>query len=47
MKYEAGLLARQAAERFGDRPALTYKGVHTTFRELNAGAYSFGSGLTE
>lgn len=45
MKYEAGLLARQAAERFGDRRALTCKGTHATFRELNAGANSFGSGL--
>lgn len=45
MKYEAGLLIRQAAERFGDRPALTYKGAHATFRELNASANSFGSGL--
>jgi len=46
MKYEAGFLARQAAERFGDRAALTYQGKHITFHELNAGVNSFGSGLS-
>ncbi|MBN9112394.1 MAG: acyl--CoA ligase [Pseudonocardia sp.] len=45
MKYEAGLLIRQAAEQFGDRPALTFDGRHTSFRDLNASANTVGSGL--
>lgn len=45
MKYEAGFLARTAAQRFADRPAVTFRGVHQTFRELNETANAIGSGL--
>lgn len=45
MKYEAGYLARTAAQRFADRPALTFRGAHQSFRELNAAANALGSGL--
>jgi len=46
MKYEAGLLARRAAQSYGDGIALTYDGGHITFREVNTTANRFGSGLT-
>lgn len=45
MKYEAGLLARTAVERFADRPALTFHGVNQTYGELNETANCLGSGL--
>lgn len=46
MKYEAGLLARRAAQSYPDRIALTYNGSDVTFRDANAAANRFGSGLT-
>ncbi|MGC0367196.1 acyl-CoA synthetase (AMP-forming)/AMP-acid ligase II [Rhodococcus sp. 27YEA15] len=45
MKYEAGLLARRAAQSYPDRIALTYEDSDITFREVNATANRFGSGL--
>lgn len=45
MKYEAGLLARRAAQSYPDRVALTYDGTDVTFRDVNAIANLFGSGL--
>lgn len=47
MKYEAGLLARRAAQSYRDRIALTYEGVDVTFHDVNTAANQFGSGLTE
>lgn len=45
MRYEAGFLARTAAEYFADRPAITYNGVDQTYRDLNQAANAIGSGL--
>lgn len=45
MRVEAGVLARQAAEWFGARPALTSPSGRVSFEELNRAANRIGSGL--
>ncbi|HWK28143.1 MAG TPA: class I adenylate-forming enzyme family protein [Solirubrobacter sp.] len=45
MRIEAGYLSRQAAEWFGDAPALTFAGETRSFRAVNEGACRLGSGL--
>lgn len=47
MHVEAGVLVRQAAERFGDRTALTWSGGSQTFRELNEAANRVGSAMLD
>lgn len=45
MRVEAGVLARQAATWFGERPAVTTTSGTESFAELNSAANAVGSGL--
>lgn len=45
MKVRAGILATDAAARYGASPALTFNGKHTSFSELDVAANRAGSGL--
>ena len=47
MQVRAGMLASDAARRFGDAAAVTYDGVTTSFAELEQHANRAGSGLLQ